>query len=191
MAVELLSAGNAEEARLELDAALEQQPTYSTARRLKEQLDTDPRTLLGARSRTYVVQQGETMSVLAERFLGDSLLFYALARYNDLDAPNQLAAGQTLMIPQRAAVAAIPPVTPGGQQAVTAPPPAVVATRGVDPARAGQLRLQALQRLNTGDANGAVVLLRQAQALDSANPAIQRDLDRASRLASLQTAGTN
>jgi hypothetical protein len=53
---------------------------------------------------------------------------------------------------------------------------------GIDPARAGQLRLQGLQRLNTGDVNGAVTLLRQALSLDEGNPAIQRDLDRAVRM---------
>jgi Flp pilus assembly protein TadD len=54
--------------------------------------------------------------------------------------------------------------------------------RGIDPARANQLRLQGLQQLNTGNVESAISLLRQAQALDSENPAIQRDLDRALRL---------
>jgi hypothetical protein len=54
--------------------------------------------------------------------------------------------------------------------------------RGSDPERANQLRLQGLQQLNTGNVEASITLLRQAQALDAENPAIQRDLDRALRL---------
>jgi|GEM_PF-2142095 len=188
-AVEYLDAGQEQQARAELRAALELQPNSSAARGLMQQIESDPRTLLGQRARTYTVQQGETMSQLAERFLGDPMLFYALSRYNDLSAPNQVAAGQTLSIPQRAVVTAasstpsLPLPSPGATAATPAPlpaPPPRVA--GVDPTRAGQLRLQGLQRLNTGDVNGAVTLLRQALTLDEGNPAIQRDLDRAVRM---------
>lgn len=190
-AVEQLDAGNERVARAELAAALETQPTNASARRLMEQIETDPRELLGARARPYTVRPGETMSELAQRYLGDPLLFYALSRYNGLAAPNQLSAGQTLQIPQRAgaSVVAIPPpgattpATPPVQEAaMPAAPPVAPQRRGIDPARAGQLRLQGLQRLNGGDVSGAVALLRQAQTLDADNPAIQRDLDRALRM---------
>lgn len=183
-AVDLLGAGDERRARTELRAALELQPTNRAAQRLMEQIETDPRTLLGSRARAYTVQPGETMSQIAERHLGDPLLFYALARYNGLQSPNQIAAGQALQIPQRTlppTVTAQPnaPTTSGTVTAVAAPPPA---QPGADPTRAGQLRLQGLQRLNTGDVNGAVTLLRQALALDGNNAAIQRDLDRALRM---------
>lgn len=191
-AVELLDAGNERQARGELRAALEMQPNNRSARRLMEQIETDPRELLGARARSYTVQPGETMSEIANRFLGDPLLFYALARYNGLNAPNQISAGQTLQVPQRVVTTASTnpatppsPATSGTVTAVAAPAPA---RPGIDPSRAGQLRLQGLQRLNTGDVNGAVVLLQQAQTLDAENQAIQRDLDRALRMqASLRT----
>lgn len=190
VAVEELDAGNERQARAELQAALEAQPNNAAARRLMDQIETDPHELLRGRAVTYTVRPGETMSELAQRYLGDPLLFYALSRYNGLEAPNQLTAGRVLQIPQRAgtAVVAIPPqatiAPPPTQEAAMPAPPPVVAPRraGVDPARAGQLRLQGLQRLNGGDVNGAVALLRQAQALDSGNPAIQRDLDRALRM---------
>jgi hypothetical protein len=55
-------------------------------------------------------------------------------------------------------------------------------------ARANRLRLQGLERLNAGDADAAVILLRQARGLDAANAAIQGDLNRAQRIqASLHT----
>jgi len=195
-AVDQLNVGNESGARAELRAALEMQPGNSSARRLMEQIEGNPREMLGESARTYTVRSGETMSELAERFLGDPLLFYALARYNGLEAPNQLSAGQTLSIPRRAHTAATnasatttssaPSDRLASVATPSAPPPRPA---GLDPARAGQLRLQGLQRLNTGDVNGAVGLLRQALALDNGNPANQRDLDRAVRMQTSLRAG--
>jgi hypothetical protein len=188
LAIELLGEGNAAQAEAELRAVLEEQPNNGAARRLIEQITDDPRSLLGENARPHTVRQGETMSELAEQYLGDALLFYALARYNDLAAPNQLSAGQRLMIPHR------PGVTVASASAPTesAPPPVETAApqvRGIDPARANQLRLQGLQRLNAGNVDGAILLLRQAQTLDAGNAAIQRDLDRALRLQAALGAG--
>jgi LysM repeat protein len=185
LAVELLGDGEEPRAERELRAALDEQPNNSAARRLLQQITDDPRTLLGVSSRSYTVRQGETMSALAERFLGDPLLFYALARYNNLSAPNQLAAGQRLMIPHR----------PGAPVSASAPPasastPGAAPSQPIDAAQANQLRLQGLQQLNAGNVEAAVRLLRQAVALDAGNAAFQRDLDRALRLqARLNTGG--
>ncbi|MGD9965393.1 MAG: LysM peptidoglycan-binding domain-containing protein [Hyphomonadaceae bacterium] len=181
-AVDLLGRGEESQARAELRAALEARPGNATAQRLLQQLDADPRTLLPGAPRPYMVRPGETMSQLAERFFGDGLLFYALARYNEIDAPNQLAAGQILMIPRRpgqpAEEAALDDVAPLEQRA----PDAAAPPRSIDASRASQLRLQALQQLNSGRVDSAVALLRQARSLDTGNAAIQRDLDRAVRL---------
>jgi LysM domain len=181
LAIEFLGEGDERRAKAELDAALDEQPGLAAARRLLEQIETDPHALLGPSGREHVVRQGETMSALAERYLGDALLFYALARYNRLDAPNDLSAGQTLMIPRRSnavATAALAPAPRDGPATAGAS----TASRGGDPARANQLRLEALRHMNGGQIDRAVTLLRQARALDGANPAIQRDLVRAERL---------
>ncbi len=180
LAIELLGEGQASGAEVELRAALDEQPNNSAARRLLQQITDDPRAMLGQNARPYTVRQGETMSALAERYLGDPLLFYALARYNGLEAPNRLAAGQQLMVPQRAGAAATAASAVAG--APTPPATPTMQPRGIDPVRANQLRLQGLQRLNAGEVNAAITLLREAQALDEGNPAIQRDLDRAMRL---------
>lgn len=183
LAVGMLDEGNDEQAAAELRAALEEQPNNRAAQRLLEQITDDPRTLLGANARPHTVRAGETMSELADRYLGDPLLFYALARYNDLEAPNQLSAGQRLMIPHRPGVTVASASAPTES---TPPPPSMPANapppRGIDANRANQLRLQGLQHLNAGNVDSAITLLRQAQMLDDANPAIQRDLDRALRL---------
>lgn len=192
LAIEMLGRGDERRARLELEAALSEQPRMNSARRLLEQIESDPRTLLGADARPHVVRQGETMSTLAERYLGDSLLFYSLARYNRIAAPNDLSAGQTLMIPRRAGAPTVSASASAPNTAAPPPAPAAVAAapRGLDPARANQLRLQALQHMNGGQVDRAVVLLQQARTLDANNPTILRDLARAERLqASLGGAG--
>ena len=179
LAVESLEAGHRERAKVELEAILAESPGDNTARRLLSQIDGDPRAMLGERHHPYTVQTGDTMTTLAERFLGDPLMFYALSRYNGIDAPNQMQVGATLMIPEsRRARPAMTASTPRSTPAPAAP----AAVTRIDPARANQLRLQALQQLNTGAVDRAVSLLRQARELDAANPAIQRDLDRATRI---------
>jgi hypothetical protein len=57
----------------------------------------------------------------------------------------------------------------------TTPPPAQPA----DPLRAAQLRGEGLEQLNRGALAKAVVLLKQANALDPGNPLIKHDLERA------------
>jgi hypothetical protein len=189
LAVELLDEGDEQRAEAELRAALEEQPSNSAAQRLLQQITEDPRTLLTATPRPYTVRQGDSMSALAERYLGDALMFYALARYNDLEAPNQLSAGQRLMIPMRPGVVVASAAAPVEGATPPASGAAAMTLRGIDPARANQLRLQGLQQLNTGNVDGAISLLRQAQVLDSENPAIQRDLDRALRLQAALSSG--
>lgn len=171
-AVELLGTGQGVLARAELIAVLAEQPANAVARKLLDQIDRDPRELLGEKHYAYKVRPGDTMSTLADRLLGDGLLFYGLARYNNITDPSQMTVGQTLRIPgaPRKVTAAKP----------AAPSPTPVAQR--NPTRAVQLRGQALEQMNRGAINRAVALLRQAQALDPGSAAIQRDLDRAVRI---------
>jgi hypothetical protein len=186
-AMALLQRGEERRAKAQLEAVLDREPGNVTAQRLLREIQADPRELLGARAHDYVVREGDTMSGLAQDNLGDPLLFYALARYNDM-APAELRAGQTIQIPDRGRWAANArrqpnsPTPPGSPAAMQAPEQLGAAATSAGAQRANQLRLQGLQRLNTGDADGAVALLRQALALDSENPAIQRDLSRAQRI---------
>jgi hypothetical protein len=172
LAVDLLDDGHPEQARAELIALLAELPASVVARKLLDQIDRDPRALLGEKNYPYKVRAGETMSELAGRFLGDPLMFYGLARYNGIAAPSQMEVGQTLLIPGVPRKVAPAAAKPAG------PDPA--AQRNV--ARAAQLRAQGLEQMNRGAIHQAVATLRQAQQLDPANPAIQRDLDRALRI---------
>ncbi len=96
---ELLGAGKRDQARVEAQKLVEEQPTSSEAATLLNEIDADPQTLLGAANTSYTIQPGETLVTLADRFLGDSNLFYALARYNNIDVPNDAAPGQAILIP--------------------------------------------------------------------------------------------
>lgn len=171
LAIDLLTRGQPDQARAELNALILEQPANGTARKLLDQIDKDPRVLLGEINYAYKVKPGETMSVLAQRFLGDPLMFYALARYNGIAVPGALEVGQSLAIP--------------GVPKKVAPKPAAPTTSAIplrNPARAAQLRSQGLEQLNRGAPDRAVALLRQALALDPSNALIQKDLDRAIRL---------
>ncbi len=186
--LELLDAGRRDQARAEAQELVKQQPDDPRSKSLLKQIDTDPKQLLGEQNFPYTIKAGETLSMLAERFLGDKFLFYALARYNGIDAPRSAEVGRTIMVPgvarevvtpqpvRRKAPEAAPlrrPLSPAAP-----PPPAPVH----DVAHANALRSQALVLMNRGQIDGAVGLLRQAAALDPGNLAISRDLTRAVRL---------
>ncbi|HEY3697002.1 LysM domain-containing protein [Phenylobacterium sp.] len=173
-ALVLLGAGQREPARAELQAALAREPGNAAARSLLDQIEKDPVVLLGARNYTYRVRPGESLSQIAGRLLGDPRLFYALARYNGVEAPQSVTAGQLLKVPgtPRKAIAAR---APAPVQAATAP-------RLRDPTRASKLRGAALAHMNGGKIDRAVALLRQARELDPDNALIRRDLDRATRI---------
>ncbi|RYG24021.1 MAG: hypothetical protein EON93_23405 [Burkholderiales bacterium] len=115
------------------------------------------------------------MSELAARFLGDGRMFFALSRYNGLAAPNALSAGRVLKLPTSARRAATSSVA--------------TRARAADAARANEVRLQALQLLNTGEVDRAVALLREAASLDATDPAIRKDLERAERIQGALTDG--
>lgn len=180
-AADLLAAGKETEARAVLQAVLAASPRDTTAQNFLRQVDTDPVKLLGeASSEPYIVQTGDTMSGLADRFLGDGRLFYALSRYNGLPAPNALAVGRALKLPATAKRTSSVSTAASSTQA-TVPKAAA--------AKANDMRLQALQLLNKGEVDGAIALLKQAVAIDGNDLAIRKDLERAERIQSVLTDG--
>lgn len=178
-AVELLGQGDAPRARVELVQALKDDPGQPAARNLLGQIDIAPKTLLGAESYPYTVKAGDTLYGLADRLLGDRLKFYALARYNGMAKPEELKVGQILQIPGVEKKPAPPPPPPPARKPAAppaAPAPAKPPARATDPARAKQLRGEALKNMNRGAIDSAVDLLREALQLDPGNSLIQHDL---------------
>jgi hypothetical protein len=187
--IELLDRGERDDARKRVRAALKRDGDNPSLRVLSDSIDRDPKDLLGPDSFPYTVRGGDTMIGLAERFLGNRLKAYQLARYNGIDTPRTLAAGHVLRIPGEpprieaprklppAPVAARP--APSRVKALAARPVAPAA----NPAGAQRLRATGLAALNGGAPARAVLALRRAASLDPGNALIARDLSRAERIA--------
>jgi LysM repeat protein len=190
---EYLNQGDTDTARKLIKASLKRDPNNATLALLRDSVTRDPVELLGPKSFDYVVQPGDTLAALADRYLGNRLMTYQLARYNGIAKPMQLATGQTLRIPGTAPAPARRVTPVPTRSAPAAAPPRAQPTRPqgatpaasarVDPAAARQLRTQGLSALNKGGAAKAVQLLRRAAALDPGNGAIKTDLARAERIA--------
>ena len=125
-AVELLDAGNEDQARSDIQAALAADPNNRLAQSLLKQLTADPVATLGKESFAYTVRSTDTLSRIAGRFLNDIFAFYILARYNDIKVPKQVSTGQVLRIPGKAPAAGLdrdPPAPPSRPAATPTPPP--------------------------------------------------------------------
>jgi len=114
-AVEQLQNGDETAARLTLDKAVALDPTNDLARKLQDQIKADAQKELGPVFFRYTVQRDDSLSKLAQQYMGDRFRFYILAKYNDMSSPNKLAAGQVIKIPGRA------PATPPAAVAPAAP----------------------------------------------------------------------
>lgn len=98
-AIQDLQIGEQESARKQLRWALMTDPKHRIANDLLDQLDADPVERLGKEKFSYTVQPGDTLSLIAKIFLTDALKFVILGRYNDIQNPSQISAGQTIQIP--------------------------------------------------------------------------------------------
>ena len=147
-AIELLEAGNEEQASTELQRVLQTEPGHKLAQNLLRQIKDDPVAMLGRESFSYRVQPGESLSKIAGRFLNDVHQFYVLARYNDLKVPRQLAGGQMIRVPGKApppapAPAPVPVPAPATTPVVTAPPkPAPAPPAASEPTNDAALQAQ-------------------------------------------------
>ena len=117
-AVDQLQNGDESAARVTLDKAVALDPTNDLARKLQEQIKADAQKELGPVFFRYTVQRDDSLSKLAQQYLGDRFRFYILAKYNDMANPNKLSAGQVIKIPGRA---------PAAPPAAIAPPADAVA----------------------------------------------------------------
>lgn len=188
---EYLNQGDVSAAHKLIKSGLRQDPNNPSLALLRDSIARDPVQLLGPQAFDYVVQPGDKLADIAQRYLGNRLLTYQLARYNGIKKPTTLIAGQTLRIPgtksEPARRAATPapstPSAPSSAPRAQPPKPAVAPPAAkTDPAAARQLRTQGLAALNKGSATRAVQLLRRAAALDPANTVIKADLARAERI---------
>jgi tetratricopeptide (TPR) repeat protein len=122
-ALEQLENGQEDAALAELERVLQADPNQRLALSLMRQIREDPVTMLGRESFPYRVQAGESLSSIAGRYLRDVYLFYALARYNGIKVPRQVAGGQTIRVPGKAPAPGAAPA-PAPAPAVPVPVPA-------------------------------------------------------------------
>jgi LysM repeat protein len=106
-AVDHLQSGDEPGARQALNTALGLDPANDLARKMSEQISADAQKELGPAFFRYTVQRDDSLSKLAQQYLGDRLRFYILAKYNDMANPSRLAAGQVIKIPGKASAATV------------------------------------------------------------------------------------
>jgi len=146
-AMELLQNGDEAAAKSVLDRVLQMDPSNEMGRKLMDQVKADAQKELGPIFFRYTVRSEDSLSKLAQRFLGDRYRFYILAKYNNLQVPNRLGVGEVIKIPGREpppapaapvpAKPAEPAVTPPAPAPVVAPPsvPETPKPRAEDPAQ--------------------------------------------------------
>ena len=118
-AVDQLQNGDEAAARGTLERALALDANNDLAKKLSDQIRADAQKELGPVSFRYTVQRDDTLSKLAQQYLGDRYRFYLLAKYNDIANPSRLGAGQVIRLPGRG------PLPPAAPTAADAPPPKV------------------------------------------------------------------
>jgi len=128
LAVNQLQQGDATHAAVELKAYLEEVPNSAPAKNLLAQIETPIEMLYPADNFTVVLSNNDTLSSLASIYLGDAQAFYGLARYNNIENPSRVIAGQTVRIPSTPQALAAQAMRGPMQQASLTPPPGAPAT---------------------------------------------------------------
>ena len=123
-AVDQLQVGDEAAARTTIEQALKLDPANELAKKLLDQINADAQRELGAVFFRYTVQPADTLSKLAQQYMGDRFRFWILAKYNDIGNPSRLAAGQVIKIPGRQPATPPPPVAEPSTQPAAAPAPA-------------------------------------------------------------------
>ncbi|WED22957.1 LysM peptidoglycan-binding domain-containing protein [Vibrio sp. JC009] len=94
-----LEQGQPDMARIELKEYIATNKKSPRANRLLEQIDKPASSYFPAANFKVTLDKGETLSTLARDYLGDVFSFYALAKYNGIDVPARIDAGQVVKVP--------------------------------------------------------------------------------------------
>ena len=178
-AVDMLQAGKEDDARVALEKATTLDPSNDLARKLLDQIKADPQKELGTQFFRYTVQRDDSLSKLAQTYLGDKFRFYILAKYNDLANPSRLAAGQVIKIPGKGPIAPPParatakPAEPAAAAPAdvpaAAPPPAAAAAEPEASPQSASLMQKAAAQSKSGDLAGAYATYSEAARSDPGN----------------------
>jgi LysM repeat protein len=181
-AIDMLQNGDEANARATLEKATGMDPANDLARKLLDQIKADAQAELGATFFRYTVQRDDTLSKIAQAYLGDRFRFYILAKYNDIANPGKLAAGQVIKIPGRQP--ATPPASAGGRPpaapaaAAPAAEPAPAAAEAEAPKKAASsLMQQGIEQQKSGNLEAAYATFSEAARSEPGNKdaILQRD----------------
>ncbi|MEO5829089.1 MAG: LysM domain-containing protein [Rhodanobacter sp.] len=169
-----LQLGHYDNGEQDLQRFLVQHPKDRAARALLRQLTADPKQVLGARSRSYTVQAGDSYSSLAARYLGDAGAFLILARYNGSTNPSVLRAGETVQLPSSSldvsptSGSANAGLAASGDDTVQRMPSTQDEASGneLPEAKAARLQRESLSLLDQGEHAKAMTRLGEALAID-------------------------
>ncbi|RLA45395.1 MAG: hypothetical protein DRR06_07450 [Gammaproteobacteria bacterium] len=98
-AIQLLGLGSESQAEAELQAYLSNVPDSKIARDLLRQINTPLNELYPQEFVEIALENGQSLSTIAQLYLGDALQFYALARYNEIEQPDKTVVGQVVRVP--------------------------------------------------------------------------------------------
>ncbi len=196
-AVDELQNGDETTARATLDKALALDPANELARKLSDQIRADAQKELGPVFFRYTVQRDDSLSKLAQLYLGDRFRFYILAKYNEMTNPSRLAAGQVIKIPGKGPIVAPPPVAPPKAAEPIEPARPATAAPAAEPEPKGREDVNAALRKAReleakGNFEGAYAAMNDAVARFPGNDAVvkQRDATRAALLRNLDREAT-
>jgi len=99
-AMNLLQEGHEDRAEAMLERIAGESPDDPTVQLLLAQIRRPPEELLGERYEEVEVRRGESLSAIAGRTIDNELLFYSLAKLNDIEVPRLLRPGQRLKVPR-------------------------------------------------------------------------------------------
>lgn len=180
-AITQLQNGDEAAAQHTLEQALGLEPANELAKKLMDQIKADPQKELGTVFFRYTVQRDDSMSKIAQQYLGDRFKFYILARYNDIQIPSKLAAGQVIRIPGKApppgAAPPRPALAPAPTDTTDEAAKAAAAEAATPRNAATALMQQGLDLQKSGNIEGAYDAFREAALRDPGNrdAALQRD----------------
>jgi LysM repeat protein len=183
-AIDLLQNGNEADARGVLEKATSLDPNNELARKLLDQVNADAQKELGPTYFRYTVQRDDSLSKIAQTYMGDKFKFYILAKYNDIANPSRLAAGQVLKIPGRAPATPPPSARPAAPapEKVAEPAPAAAPAPAAEPETAptkavSSLMQQGMAQQKAGNLEAAYASFSEAAKAEPGNKdaVMQRD----------------
>ncbi|GGY21090.1 hypothetical protein GCM10008098_12230 [Rhodanobacter panaciterrae] len=161
-----LQLGHYSDGEQDLRQYLTQHPGDHPAQAMLRQLTVDPKQSLGSRSRSYVVQAGDSYSTLAARYLGDPGSFLILARYNGSTNPSVLRTGETIHLPVSSSGPGntTDPAASTGDMSLSSGDSAPVAE--LPTAKAQRLQRESLTLLDQGQNDQALTRLGEALSIE-------------------------